>query len=94
MAHWRDTMPGALHELSYESLVADQLAETRKLLAFCDLDWQESCARFQDNATASTTASAAQIRRPIYDSSVSLWRHYARELEGLGSQLRAAGIAI
>ncbi len=94
MTHWRDTMPGALYELSYESLVADQLSETRKLLAFCGLDWQDGCAQFQENATASTTASAAQIRRPIYESSVSLWRHYARELEGVGHQLQAAGIAI
>ncbi len=92
MAHWRSMVPDALHELSYESLVADQLGETRKLLAFCGLDWQDDCARFHENSAASTTASAAQIRRPIYDSSLSQWRHYAAQLAPLRRQLDAAGI--
>ena len=92
MAHWQAVEPHAIHDLSYEALVADQLGETRKLLAFCGLDWQDDCVQFHDNPAASTTASAAQIRRPIYDSSVSQWRHYEMQLAGLRGQLEAAGI--
>jgi tetratricopeptide (TPR) repeat protein len=92
MDHWRNTMPGAMYELNYERLVADQLAETRKLLAFCGLEWQDSCAQFHRNPSASTTASASQVRRPIYDSSVAQWRHYAAQLAPLSDALEAAGI--
>lgn len=92
MAHWQAVMPGAIHELNYERLVADQLGETRKLLEFCDLEWQDACLDFHRNAAATTTASASQIRRPMYDSSVSQWRHYSTQLAVLGDQLSAAGI--
>ena len=92
MAHWQSTLPGFVHDLRYEALIADQLGETRKLLAFCELDWQDACAQFHANPAASMTASAVQIRRPIYDSSVSQWRHYEKQLAPLRSQLEAAGI--
>jgi hypothetical protein len=94
MDHWRITMPGAMYELNYERLVADQLAETRKLLAFCGLEWQDACAQFQRNPSATTTASASQVRRPIYDSSVAQWRHYATQLAPLSDVLKAAGIGL
>jgi Sulfotransferase family len=92
MAHWQATMPGVIHELSYESLIADQLGETRRLLQFCGLDWEEACAQFHENPAPSTTASAAQVRRPIYDTSVSQWKHYEQQLAGLRMQLEAAGV--
>jgi tetratricopeptide (TPR) repeat protein len=94
MAHWRDSLPGAILDLSYESLIADQLGETQRLLAFCGLDWQEACTQFDTNPAASTTASAAQIRRPIYDSSLSQWRHYEKQLAPLRRRLEAGGVQI
>ena len=94
MAHWQAILPHQIYELSYESLIADQIGETRKLLAFCGLEWQQACAQFQDNPAASTTASAAQVRRPMYDSSVSQWREYAVQLAGLREQLETANIAL
>jgi len=92
MQHWRSSMPGLIHDLHYETLVADQESTTRRLLQFCGLEWQESCAHFHLNAAPTTTASAAQVRRPIYDSSVAQWRHYAAQLAPLAEQLRQAGI--
>jgi tetratricopeptide (TPR) repeat protein len=94
MAHWRMTMPGTLHELSYETLIADQRGETRKLLDYCELPWEEGCVEFHGNPAATTTASASQVRRPIYDSSVSLWRHYEAQLAELSTLLTAAGIRL
>jgi tetratricopeptide (TPR) repeat protein len=87
MDHWQRTMPGSIYDLSYEKLVADQLGETRKLLAFCGLDWEDGCADFHRNPSATTTASASQVRRPIYDSSVAQWRHYAAQLAPLSDAL-------
>jgi tetratricopeptide (TPR) repeat protein len=94
MAHWQATLPGGVYDLSYEALVADQLGETRRTLAYCGLDWEAACAQFHAHPAASTTASAVQIRRPIYDSSVSQWRHYEKQLAPLRIQLEAAGLKI
>ena len=92
MEHWRTSMPGAIHELKYEDLVADQRGATRKLLEYCGLDWEEGCMAFQQNPAATTTASAAQVRRPVYSSSVSMWRHYEQQLSDLKFQISSAGL--
>jgi Flp pilus assembly protein TadD len=92
MEHWQATLPAVIYQLSYEALIADQRGETRKLLEFCGLDWQDSCVEFHRNPSPTTTASAAQVRRPLYDSSVSQWRHHAAELAELSGLLSAAGI--
>ncbi len=94
MDHWSAVMPGAVYSLSYEILVADQIDETRRLLEFCGLDWEDACAEFHRNPSATTTASASQVRRPIYDSSVAQWRHYAAQLAPLSAALESAGIEL
>jgi hypothetical protein len=92
MDHWQAALPQVIYPLSYEALVADRRGETRKLLEFCGLEWQDACVEFHRNPSPTTTASAAQVRRRLYDSSVSQWRHYAAELTELSSLLNAAGI--
>jgi tetratricopeptide (TPR) repeat protein len=93
MDHWQTAAPAMIYPLSYEALVADQLGETRKLLDFCGLEWQDACAEFHRNPTPTTTASASQVRRRMYDSSVGQWRHYTAELADLSRMLQDAGIA-
>ncbi len=92
MDHWRRTLPDGMYELSYENLVADQLGETRRLLSFCGLEWEDACVDFHRNPGATTTQSASQVRRRIYASSVAQWRHYERQLAPLRDRLAAAGI--
>jgi len=94
MRHWAQAMPGRIYELRYESMIEDQLGETRRLLAFCGLDWEDACAQFHENPDPSTTASAAQVRQPIYDSSVEQWRHYADQLSELRRLLMEGGIDV
>ena len=94
MEHWQLTMPGAIFSLSYEALIADQLGQTRRLLDFCGLEWQEACAQFHQNPLATTTASAVQVRRPMYDSSVSQWRHYEAQLADLSRELIGGDIRV
>jgi tetratricopeptide (TPR) repeat protein len=94
MTHWHRLMPGALHSVSYELLVEDLEGETRRLLSFCDLPWQANCIEFHRNTAASTTASASQIRQPIYNSSVDKWKHYAEQLVPLSRLLEEGGVAI
>jgi tetratricopeptide (TPR) repeat protein len=92
MDHWRNTMPGVIYDISYENLVRDQEGESRRLLAACGLEWEDTCLQFHRNPTVTTTASASQVRRPMYDSSLKQWRHFESQLSGLRSQLQAAGI--
>lgn len=92
MDHWRSTVPGAVYDLAYQELIADQAGETRKLLEYCGLEWEDRCLEFHRNPTPSTTASASQVRRPLYGSSVSQWRHYEARLAGLRDALAAEGI--
>jgi hypothetical protein len=92
MDHWARTLPGRIHTLSYEALVADQDLESRRLLAFCGLEWEQACSSFHLNPAPTTTASASQVREPVHDRSIAQWRHYERQLSGLHEQLRSAGI--
>jgi Tfp pilus assembly protein PilF len=92
MDHWRQSIPGAIHDISYERLVRDLEGESRRLLSACGLEWQDSCLEFHRNPTSTTTASAAQVRRPLYDSSLAQWRHYEQELEPLRARLLALGV--
>lgn len=92
MKHWEDSMPGQLYQVSYENLVSNQVGATRDLLGFCGLPWEDTCTQFHRNTAAITTASAVQVRRPIYGSSISQWRHYTTELAPLRRQLESVGV--
>jgi hypothetical protein len=92
MDHWVAAVPDAIHGVSYEQLVSDLRGETGRLLDFCGLGLEDACLDFHRNPAPTTTASAAQVRQPLYDSSIHQWRHYEMQLEGLRRQLIAAGI--
>ena len=95
MAHWREVLPrGALYEIRYEDVVEDLPGQARALIDALDLTWEEACIEFHANRQASTTGSAAQVRRPVYRSSVGLWRRYERELAPLREVLAAAGLPV
>jgi tetratricopeptide (TPR) repeat protein len=76
MDHWRAVLPNPMLELDYEALVDEPEAQTQRLLAFCDLPWDDACLRFHEARRRTTTASYDQVRRPIYTSSVARWRRY------------------
>ncbi len=84
MQHWRDVLPeGAMYELDYEQLVANQEKETRKLLDYCGLDWNDACLNFQQAGTRVKTASVHQVRQTIYNTSIERWRRYEKHLQPL-----------
>jgi tetratricopeptide (TPR) repeat protein len=80
MRHWHETMPGAIYDISYEALTQDPEHEIRKLLSACDLEFQESCVSFNKTEAVVKTASAFQVRQPMYTSSVNLWEKYEQFL--------------
>ncbi|MEC7984919.1 MAG: sulfotransferase [Myxococcota bacterium] len=91
MQHWRHTIPDAFYDLSYERLVHDPKGEIRKLLAYCELSWDDRCLRFYDQKRFVETPSLFQVRTPIYRSSIDAWLPYKKNLkpliETLGSEL-------
>jgi len=94
MAHWEKVIPGVIHTVRYEDLVNDTEGEARRALAYCGLDWEDRCLEFHKNRSASTTASATQVRQKVYTSSVGKWRAYESELKPLRTRLESAGIRL
>jgi tetratricopeptide (TPR) repeat protein len=86
--HWRQTLPpDVLLEIQYEDIVRDQAAASRRLIGFAGLPWDDEVLRFHESPAPSATASAVQVRRPIYSSSVGKWRHHAERLAPLRARL-------
>lgn len=83
MDFWRQQFPEAIHDIKYENLLQDQEAETQDLLKFCGLPWDEGCLSYHRTQRPVATASAAQVRKPLYRDSVALWKRYRKELEPL-----------
>ncbi len=89
MRHWQAVLGDAFMVVRYEDLVADQETVTRRILAHCGLSWQQACLDFHARTGAVTTASAVQVRRPLYRTSVGKWRHYEVQLQPLARYLSA-----
>ena len=87
MAHFDAVLPGRVHRISYEVMVADTEVEVRRLLAHCGLPFEDGCLRFYENERAVRTASSEQVRQPIFREAVDHWRHYERWLEPLKAAL-------
>lgn len=80
-------------EVAYEDLVANIEAQARRLVTFCGLDWQEQCLDFHTNAAPVATASATQVRKPLYSTSLNRWRRYRTAMQPALDVLTANGIA-
>ncbi len=94
MGHWQRIFPGRILEVDYETLVGSQETSSRRLLEFCDLSWHDACLHFEDNPMPVATASAVQVRAPIYRSALKRWRKYGPQLGELQKLLISAGISI
>jgi tetratricopeptide (TPR) repeat protein len=92
MAHWNQALPGRVIEVAYEDLIEDIDGQARRLVAACGLAWEDACRDFHLNRAPSSTASAAQVRRPLYRDSIGLWRRYEAELAPLQASLRREGV--
>lgn len=94
MRHWRSVFPGVVLDVSYEELVENQEQASRKIISHCGLDWEPACLEFDKNQAPVATASAAQVRQPIYRDALARWRRFESQLAPLIERLQAAGIVI
>ncbi|RUV09087.1 sulfotransferase family protein, partial [Mesorhizobium sp. M7A.T.Ca.TU.009.01.3.1] len=83
MQHWNEVFPGLIFENQYETLVEDQEAQSRRLIDYLGLPWDDACLRFFDRDGSVNTPSRWQVRQPIYKSSVKRWKNYEGEIQPL-----------
>ena len=81
MTFWHEMFPDQIYDLNYEALTENQEAETRKLLEYVDLNWEERCLDFHKTKRAVRTASAQQVRQKMYQGSSNKWRTYEKHLD-------------
>jgi tetratricopeptide (TPR) repeat protein len=89
MAHWHEVIPGVILDVHYEAVVEDLEQQARRVIAHCGLAWDSACLDFYRTQRSVRTASAAQVRQPIYRSSVGRWRLHERALQPLLEALDA-----
>lgn len=83
MQYWREVLPGKFYEIKYEDLTSNQEEETRKLIEYCGLEWEDACLDFHKNKRAVKTASAYQVRQKMHNKSIDLWKRYGDGLQPL-----------
>jgi tetratricopeptide (TPR) repeat protein len=87
MDHWDRALPGRVLHVQYEELVREPEANIRRLLEHCGLPFEPACLTFHETRRPVRTASAEQVRQPLYSSGVGYWRHFERQLEPLRQAL-------
>ena len=87
MQFWQEKFPERTYDLNYEQLTLNQESETRNLLDYCGLEWEDTCMEFHKNSREVRTASWAQVKRPMYQGSSEAWKKYERYLEPLSQAL-------
>jgi len=87
MAYWKEAFPGFIFELDYELLTVEPERETKSIINYLDLGWEEACLRPEDNERAVTTASNMQVREKIYRDSSLKWRNFSPYIDTAFAQL-------
>jgi tetratricopeptide (TPR) repeat protein len=87
MAHFDRVLPGRVHRIHYEAMVGDTETEIRRLLAYCGLEFEPACLSFWENERSVRTASAEQVRQPIFSEGLEHWRNFEPFLDPLKAAL-------
>lgn len=88
VSYWKSVLPqNRFTEVSYEDIVFDQEFQTRRLLDFCGLKWEDACMNFHENTSPVSTASSVQVRQPLYSGSIGRWKKYGHLVDNLRNSL-------
>ena len=83
MVFWREHFPEKIYDVHYENLTQNQEEETRKILGFCGLEWEDACLNFHTSERVVSTASTNQVRKKMYTGSSDVWKRYRQHLQPL-----------
>jgi len=89
MDFWHETYPNKIYDLCYEDLTKNQEKETKKLLEYCDLDWDENCLKFHENQRQVKTPSTMQVRKKMYQGSSDDWKKHWTYIQPLIDGLKS-----
>ena len=81
MNFWSEKFKNKIYNLDYEKMVKNSEEEIKKMVKYCDIEWDENCLSFYKNKKSVSTASLAQVRSPIYKSSIKKWEYYSEDLQ-------------
>ena len=87
MNFWHKSFPNKIYDFSYENLTKNQEEETKKLLEYCELEWDKNCLSFYNTKRAVKTASSTQVRRKIYQGSSDAWKNHEKYLKPMFSSI-------
>jgi tetratricopeptide (TPR) repeat protein len=87
MDHWEQVLPGRVLCVRYEDVVDDLEGQVRRILAHCELPWDDACLDFHNTKRPVRTASSEQVRQPLYRDSVGVASHYGDALDALRETL-------
>ena len=87
MKFWKENLNEFIYDISYEKLINNNKLEVDILLYYCELNWEDNCLKFDKNKTPVATMSIAQVRNPIYNSSINSWKNYEQYLKPLFDEL-------
>jgi len=76
MIYWKKLIPNFIIDVVYEDLIANPEKEIKKIIKAVNLDWDEKCDKFYENKRPIKTTSDTQARKPIYKSSINIWKNY------------------
>jgi tetratricopeptide (TPR) repeat protein len=88
MRFWHSLFPNKIYDLQYENLTKNQVTETKKLLDYCSLSWDENCLHFYNHNRSVKTASKDQVRKKMYSGSSEAWKKYSKNLQPLIQELK------
>jgi len=94
MQHWLNVLPNKIFTLSYQNLINNQKETTEKLLQFLGLEWQIPCFNFHENNRVIHTMSNAQVRKPLFRSSINAWHKYHAQLKPYADKFEKAGLKV
>lgn len=92
MRHWHEVLPGRILDIGYETLVENPESEARRILDWCGLPWEDGVLEFYRQNTAAMTASAMQVRKPVYTDSIGSWQRAGAGFDPVREKLAAAGL--
>jgi tetratricopeptide (TPR) repeat protein len=87
MRHWDAVLPGKILRVQHEAVVEDLEGNVRRILDFCELDFEPACIEFHKTVRSVRTASSEQVRQPLYRDGLDQWKHFEAWLEPLKAAL-------